>query len=114
MATHAITVTLKPKYYSRTIGEQYHLVRNEIEDIQNIEYNLIFELTSSFNVHAHGIVKLKKVNRYSELRQLYDIFRRCISIGFVCIKPIDDIKKWTEYCYKDKDKHVKKLNIQFK
>lgn len=114
MQSYAITLTLKPMYYKYTIDQQYHYMRNELEDVQGIKFNVIFELTKSYNVHAHGIIELTKSNKYSQLRQLYDKFRLCDRIGFVMIKPIDDLKVWSDYCYKDVEKTCMEINNPIK
>lgn len=101
---HAITLTLRPKYYSMSLEEQLHLSSNEIKALNNVQYHVIAELTPNYNIHYHGVIQIVKPNKYSLLRQLYDITRKMEIIGFCCIKPLDDYEVWQSYIYKDYDK----------
>jgi len=104
--SYAITLTIKPKWYKFTIEEQKSILKNELMNMSgDIDYHVIIELTQSYNVHAHGIIRLKndknRLRPLLELKYLHNMFRKCSVIGFIYLKQITNLFEWKEYCYKN-------------
>jgi len=106
---YAITLTLKPKLYNHTIEEQYDLAKPIITNLHYGQMTVVAELTKSFNVHFHIILKRDKSLRcigpkgrpVSFERSLYDRFRNSDIIGYVNIKKCTDKSGWISYISKD-------------
>jgi len=84
-----------------SIEQQFDLLESEIKGICNddkILMVMIAELTKSFNIHAHGYIKVRVKNAQ---RFIHDLFRGNKIIGYICLKPVDDHQKWLDYIIKD-------------
>lgn len=109
---YAITLTLRPIWYKKTIEEQAKLIKDELfrlHGVRRLSLSLVLEYTKAYNIHSHGVIKKHNINKLSELRQLNDIFRGNKFIGFVCMKPVTDIYKWRDYIEKSRDLMIKDL-----
>jgi len=109
---YAITLTLRPIWYKKTIEEQAKLIKDELfrlHGARRLSLSLVLEYTKAYNLHSHGLIKKHNINALSHLRQINDIFRGNKIIGFICIKPITDINKWKEYIEKSRDLMIKDI-----
>lgn len=98
---YAITITLQPKLFKQSIEKQYDMLENEIRqkiETDNIYLTLVVELTKSYNIHAHGFIKVINKNA---VRFIYDSFRNNPVIGYIYVKPVDDHGKWLDYITKN-------------
>lgn len=87
-----------------------------------IYLTLVAELTKSFDVHYHGIISFPLVYKIRDPAIfLRNVFRERYKgnpakmeskdfIGFICLKPIDDWTKWTDYITKDIISYKERLN----
>lgn len=103
---YAYTVTLQPKYYDFMPKEQVDLILNDLNSVsQYVDMDMRFELTEKGNIHAHGVVQLKRIiyPGYSQMVQIKSMFRNRIKykIGFVKVEDIHDMAGWYTYCTKD-------------
>lgn len=103
---YAYTVTLQPKYYDFMPKEQVELILNDLNSVsQYVDMDMRFELTEKGNIHAHGVVQLKRIiyPGYSQMVQIKSMFRNRnkYKIGFVKVEDIHDMAGWYTYCTKD-------------
>lgn len=110
---YALTLTLKPNYYRYTLEEQYEYLNNEIKlRLQNnILISLIAEITTSYNIHAHGIIKISS-NIKNAKKYVYDCVRQSKIIGHIYVKDIDNYDKWLLYIIKEIKKTKETLNCK--
>lgn len=103
----ACTFTLNFNYINKKYNVKLNLESYQIqskiclkylEDLlgNHVQYIIISECTNKGNWHAHGI--LKRMSKSFKHKGLASIKR---NLGNICIKPIHDLKKWTEYITKD-------------
>jgi len=111
---YALTITLNPKLFTLDVLTQ----RNQLMSVLNgliadekLDLSIIVEFTTSFNIHAHGFVKVPlKVTR-NPMFLIHDIFRKYKTVvGFICIKPITNYHTWLHYCLKDY--HITKIELE--
>jgi len=98
---YAITVTLLPKLFKQSIEKQYEMLETEIQNMlehRSIHLTLVVELTKSYNIHAHGFIRVSQ--QKNAVRYIYDIFRNSPVTGHIYVKPVDDHPKWLEYICK--------------
>lgn len=85
--------------YKMDIDEQYDQTCNELivalRTITN-NFTLVCELTSSMNVHYHGVIELP-----TSKRKFVNIFRKDKKFGYVSCKEITNKKGWSDYISKD-------------
>lgn len=97
MANFSFTVTLLPKMYVNDCDSQYDQTKNHLymllKQITN-NFTLVSELTSSNNIHYHGIIELPST------RKFHNLFRKSEMFGHVSIREIYDMVKWKEYLKK--------------
>lgn len=113
---YAVTITLNPTLFN--LATQFQ--RNEIQGALNTivenkcaQFSLICEMTRSFNVHLHGVMRVPITkSKKSMLHQCQEVFRNVKDAGYVCIKPITEYKHWIFYCIKDYDKTFNELEGQ--
>jgi len=100
---YAITITLKPFLYKESLESQYDKLWEEVDKMYKFsacwQQTIVVEVTKSFNIHAHGFIKVR--NSRNALRTIYDFFRKNASIGFVYVKPVECHNTWLEYVLKD-------------
>lgn len=101
---YAITVTLKSKCHKFDIERQYDIMKFELMKFHydvDQRATFVIELTKSYNIHAHGIVKILELHVADYKRKIYDYFRNNVRIGFILVTDITDFNKWVEYITKD-------------
>jgi len=110
--TYALTVTLQPKIFKKTIREQYDLAKLEIGVVsRTMHISAITELTQSGNLHFHGIVSQKYQQKRGTFKQtVHDVFRNSKVFGFVCVRPLTDPNIWKDYCTKHIEETKKELD----
>lgn len=102
----AITLTIRPKYFPLSLERQLDISEADIltflSDMDSRGF-IIAEITKNANIHYHGIIDMNLQNRYHQKIDLYikDYFRYSNKIGFVCVKPITDEVRWSQYIMKD-------------
>lgn len=105
---YAFTITLKPKRMFQQEPEKqfdetmYHLV-GLLESI-NSKYSMVIELTKSFNIHYHGVIKFPlhdNNGEYDCMKTFYSLFRKDSKIGYVYLKQVTEMSIWIEYLCKD-------------
>lgn len=100
---YAFTITLKPHVRKMTCEEQYDkytsYVTKTLESFYpNCLYTMVAEMTKSYDLHFHGIIKFKINNRIKNLsKYFHDSFRGDKIIGYVLLKVMDDDKGWKTY-----------------
>lgn len=104
----AFTVTLKPNLYCDEPHQQYDKTYSQLIQILKSKGSFVTcvaELTKSYNLHMHGIIKFDMKNVEHKSRNLMlrftNLFRKHKLFGFVNIRQIDDFPKWKEYISKD-------------
>lgn len=101
---YAFTLTLRPKLFSKEPEMQYEdtyqVVIKRFEMLAT-KYTIVAELTKAYNIHYHGIVQFNLSDRKDCQKEFYKAFRNDVLIGFVNIRQIDNMGKWTEYIRKD-------------
>lgn len=115
---YALTVTLKKRCNDYLPHEQVEFIFKDLHEKDNyLSYDMRYELTKAGNIHAHGICMLKRnvfstsrynSKYYSQDVQIKCLFKRCHSIGFVCVKELTDKQGWSEYCTKETKEFMKK------
>lgn len=99
MNTFFFTVTLKPIMYKVDIDKQYDETANELEVyLKSISEKLtiVAEITKSFNVHYHGIMKGNTTKR-----QFINAFRNDKKFGFVQCTMLVHWEKCCQYISKE-------------
>lgn len=64
------------------------------------KYELYIELSPKGRLHLHGRIKINKIVEF-----YLNVVSYLTTRSTVVIKPIDDEKKWAEYCTKQHDLH---------
>jgi len=111
---YALTITLNPKLFTLDVLTQ----RNQLMSVLNgliadekLDLSVIVEFTQSFNIHAHGFVRVPLKLSRNPIFLIHDIFRKYKSlIGFIYIKPISEYHNWLHYCLKDY--HLTKVELE--
>lgn len=102
----ALTVTLKPKMFSKEPEKQYDETATplllKLADKME-ELLIIAECTKSMNVHYHLMCRMKLKEGQYATKELHKLFRNDIMFGFINVKPVTDIPGWLEYIKKDLD-----------
>lgn len=109
---YAFTLTLKPKIFAQEPEDQYDKTSAHASarlKTLSDQFTLIAELTKNYNIHYHGIIKFP-LSKKDLMKEFYKCFRTDLIIGFVNIRQIDDMPKWTEYISKDLDRTCKAIN----
>lgn len=97
---YSFTITLKPIMYQKDIDYQHDETANELYvclKLLSNKFSLVAELTSSMNVHYHGIIQLAEGGK----RKFVNQFRGDKKFGYVCLKPITNLSGWCLYIKKD-------------
>lgn len=111
MEALALTLTIKPKFYSKDLAEQYTLVKEELKQCP-FNKSLVTEITKSGNLHFHGVINVPTVGLRGTAKQaVHNYFKKCKVIGFIYVKEMTDRKGWYSYCFKELDKT--KLDVYF-
>lgn len=108
---YAFTITLQPKLYVHDATEQYDLTFTKVIDellklcsrnlvTNDLNFSCVAELTKSYNVHYHGIIKMR-IEGKPCMKKFHDAFRASKIFGHVDIKQMTDQKGWIEYISKD-------------
>lgn len=110
----AITITLDPSMYGHDIETQYDMTIKPInEKLREIcsEFELRPETTKDANLHYHGTLTMKKeiIKKYKYadtiIVKIKDKFRtlryKKKIIGFIVVKKIDNLEKWSNYIVKE-------------
>lgn len=98
----ALTITLHPKMYHMAMIMQRNALQGILNSLQEYcKMSMIVEITTSYNIHAHGVIQVPLNHNKSVQHIVHDIFRCIKDIGFICVKPIDDSEGWLDYCLKD-------------
>lgn len=110
---YAYTLTLRPKMYSKEpesqYDETYEYVRRKLSSLTQ-HYTLIAEITKSFNVHYHGVLKFELVPKMVCDKEFHRCFRNDTYIGYVNISQIKNDVTWKEYLKKDLVHTLNSLN----
>lgn len=99
MTDYFFTVTLLPIMYKKDIDKQYDETANELYvslKLLSEKITLVAELSKSFNVHYHGIIRLD-----GSKRKFVNMFRGDKKFGFVNLSPIKSESKVYAYISKD-------------
>lgn len=102
---YAGTITLRPKLYTKEpevqYDETYDYVRRKLSSLST-HFTLIAEVTKSYNIHYHIVIKFDLEDRKKDcMKEFHKCFRNDNLVGFVNIRQIDDMVKWTDYLKKD-------------
>lgn len=100
---YAITVTLPSKARKHVAEVQHSMYTPKyIQILRDCRHSSIVELTSNYDVHYHGFVRvnLNQARARDPLKYIRDLFRN--DFGFICVKQVDNHAGWLEYCLKDK------------
>lgn len=108
----AITITLKPKLYSKRpttqVNETSHSV---LQKLSQNHLSIYPELTKSDNVHYHAYTYCSRDISFDEVKlKLHNIFRNSTLFGFIDIKQLiefEDRERWYEYMSKNVNKTIK-------
>lgn len=98
----ALTVTLRSSHKRLDAEGQYVLTKEKLlQKLSNCKLTLIAELTSNYDVHYHGILRIPidKCKNKHPLRYIKDVLRS--EFGFTCVKEVDSYAGWVEYLQKD-------------
>lgn len=109
---YAITFTLKSKHFKLKPETQleygYAEIHNKLLGTGSL-YTIVAEFTKAYNIHFHAIIKRTYYDCKDIERSFYDLFRNCLYIGFIYVKPVDDFHGWTSYMLKNVKDTYKKL-----
>lgn len=103
----ALALTWTPKPLTNIINEHQHTPRyqltnyiNLLRRLRNLSKKIIIspELHVNGTIHFHITIWLLKINLGSFYKSVLPSLKYK---GFVCVKKIDDLKRWVEYCLKD-------------
>lgn len=100
---YAFTLTLVKRLYDLKPEEQYDLVIADLmADIIDIstKRTVIIEITKSYNVHIHGVMKIPLTDKIRCIKKFYDKWRKHRFVGYTNIKQMEDYG-WVEYIKKD-------------
>lgn len=106
---YAFTITLKPHVRKMTCEEQYdkftpYVIKTLEGFYPNCLYTMVGEMTKSYDLHFHGIIKFQTNKRIKNLlKHFCDTFRGDKIIGFVLLKVMDDDQGWLTYMGKALD-----------
>lgn len=101
---YAFTITLQPKLHKHSIRHQLDCTAYSILPLfPHCLITIVVELTKQYNVHYHGIIQFYKplLKGKTPLSYWYNKLRNHATIGFTCLKVIDDIENWKKYITKD-------------
>lgn len=104
---YSFTITLKPNLYKDTAEVQYDktyylLIKHIITNFGN-NFNLVAEITKSYNIHMHGTIIFTLIDSkkfVNVCKKFVDSFRNHKMFGYVCIKQITDSNGWRDYVIK--------------
>lgn len=115
---YAFTVTLRPKMYSYPASDQLALTaRKLVLELGSLagsnDFCVIAELTKTYNVHYHGIIRFPLGRFVRPMEAFHNFFRKlyastphngCFAQGGskgIDIRPVSDFNGWKEYLCKD-------------
>lgn len=114
---YCVTLTLVGASRRLRTHEQLSQSSRLVLDIllkHNIYATFTYELTTNFDIHYHGIIKVplsssKKIRNM--VMYIKDLFRRNKLIGFTCVKVCEDYHGWVEYIKKDIHYSYKNMGV---
>jgi len=98
----AITISVVPEYYGFSFEKQLTFARSMLIKLLAVfKMSLVCEKTIAGNAHFHGIIssdRFPTVKMFdgAAIKALYDTQ----FFGFCCIKKIDSLVNWLDYCFK--------------
>lgn len=97
----AITVTLRPDLAVGSVSRQLYNTYPEIQRIikryiQCDKYHIYPEFNKNLGLHYHGILYMAKISDVIRRKHLFTN-----NLGYSLIKPLENYKKWFDYCTKD-------------
>lgn len=110
----AFTITLKPSEYVNTYQDQYKgtaYVLTSIFDTNGCKYTMTAELTKSYNIHYHGIMKIPKDRSKDSIDWFFNRLRKLKFIGRSECEQVVNYNKWTTYIMKDTNRDLEVLTI---
>lgn len=104
---YSLTITLRPKCYTKEPEQQfddtYEHVRRKLYSLTE-HFTLVAEVTKSFNVHYHAILKFEIDNSkpsVTYLKEIYKCFRNDDLVGFIKCEQTLGRVSWISYLKKD-------------
>lgn len=92
----AFTVNPEPQYFGdlERLQKVIYYMKKLLAS-PNYEYKLYIEISPKGRIHGHGWITIVDPIKF----YLFDI-EKLIKHSTICIKPIDNDEKWTDYCTK--------------
>lgn len=104
---YAITITLRPKIYSKPYEDQFTETATNINRLfPSCRLTLIAELTQTENIHYHGVISIPLSVGPSPTKYFFDQLRKLSAIGKSECKQLMHWDTWKEYLNKDIKKNI--------